>query len=80
MNPPANDFLYLACQLASGAMLTETIRIFLRRGLLRPTPWFLLFDNSRQLLHKGWLWLDNRHPLQRLKRHCRPRGLILFVR
>lgn len=58
----------LACQLASGLVATEAVKILLGRGRVRPAPCYLQFDAYRQKLVKGKLRFANRHPAQRLKR------------
>jgi molybdopterin/thiamine biosynthesis adenylyltransferase len=58
----------LACQLCSGVVGAEVLKIVLNRSPLRPVPWYCQFDAYRQKLCKGRLWWGNRHPLQRLKR------------
>ena len=58
----------LACQLASGMVAAEAVKILLNRGRVRPAPCYLQFDAYRQKLVKGRLLWANRHPAQRLKR------------
>jgi len=58
----------LACQLASSIVATESVKILLGRGHVRPAPCYLQFDAYRQKLVKGRLVWGNRGPVQRLKR------------
>jgi molybdopterin/thiamine biosynthesis adenylyltransferase len=58
----------LACQLCSGVIGAEALKILLGRAPLFPAPWFCQFDPYRQLFRKGRLWWGNRHPWQRIKR------------
>lgn len=58
----------LACQLASGMVAAEAVKILLGRGRVRPAPCYLQFDAYRQKLVKGRLLWANRGPAQRLKR------------
>jgi molybdopterin/thiamine biosynthesis adenylyltransferase len=57
-----------ACQLASGAVAAEVLKILLRRGRIYPIPYFHQFDAYRGRYVRKRLWGGNRHPLQRLKR------------
>ncbi len=65
-----------ACNLASGVVGTEAIKILLRRGKVRAAPCYAQFDAHRCLLRKGRLWMGNRNPIQRLKRHIMKRKMI----
>ena len=58
----------LACQLASGLVAAEAVKILLGRGRVRAAPCYLQFDAYRQKLVKGRLVGANRHPAQQLKR------------
>jgi hypothetical protein len=64
----AGASLGLACHVASGIVGTEAVRILLKRPGLRPAPYYFQYDLYRQKLRKGWLWLGNRHPWQKIKR------------
>ncbi len=57
-----------ACQLASGVVGAEAIKILLGRGGIRPAPYYAQFDANRCLLRKGKLRFGNRGLIQRLKR------------
>ncbi len=54
-----------ACQLASGVVGAEAIKILLGRGGLRPAPAYSQFDAYRCLLRTGKLRFGNRGPIQR---------------
>lgn len=58
----------LACQLCSGVVATETLRILLERGGVRAAPHYGQFDPYLRKFHSGYLRGGNRHPWQRLKR------------
>lgn len=58
----------LACQLCSGVVAAEVLKILLGRSPIRPAPWFFQFDAYRQRFREGRLIGGNRHPLQRWKR------------
>jgi len=58
----------LACQLCSGVVATEVVKILLDRPGVRPAPWYFQFDAYRQVLRQGRLPWGNRHPWQRFKR------------
>lgn len=68
LNSGAGPSSGLACQLCAGVAATEVLKILLKRGPMRPAPWYFQFDAYRQVLRKGKLWFGNRHPWQRLKR------------
>jgi molybdopterin/thiamine biosynthesis adenylyltransferase len=58
----------LACQLCSGVVGVEVLKILLGRKPIRVAPHYSQFDAYRQILRSGRLWMGNRHPLQRVKR------------
>ncbi len=58
----------LACQLCSGVVGAEVVKILLGRRPVRFAPDYSQFDAYRQVLRQGRLWRGNRHPLQKLKR------------
>ena len=57
-----------ACNLASGVVGAEAIKILLGRGKVRAAPCYAQFDANRCLLRKGRMPFGNRNPIQRLKR------------
>ena len=59
--------LGLACQLCSGVAAAEVIKIILNRGEIKPVPHYFQFDAYLHRYDTGYLFLGNRHPLQRLK-------------
>lgn len=65
-----------ACQLASGVVGAEAIKILLGRKGLRPAPYYSQFDAYRCLLKTGRLRFGNRGPLQKLKRQVMRRRMI----
>ena len=65
-----------ACQLASGVVGSEAIKILLGRGDIRPAPFYAQFDAYRCLLRTGRLRMGNRSPIQRLKRSIMRRRMI----
>ena len=58
----------VGCQLASGVMGGESLKILLKRGTTAAAPEYLQFDAYRNRFVKGRLRFGNRSPLQRLKR------------
>jgi molybdopterin/thiamine biosynthesis adenylyltransferase len=58
----------LACQLASGVMVCEALKILLGRGPLRTAPWYQQFDAYLGRFIQGRLIGGNRNPVQRLKK------------
>lgn len=57
----------MACQLASGVLGTEALKILLNRGPVYPAPHYHLFDAYLGRWVRGRLPGGNRNPLQRLK-------------
>jgi molybdopterin/thiamine biosynthesis adenylyltransferase len=58
----------LACQLASGVLAAEAIKIILGRGSIRAAPYYQQFDAYLGHFVRGRLLGGNRNPMQRLKR------------
>ena len=65
----------LACQLASGVIAAEAIKIILGRGSIWVAPYYQQFDPYLGRFVRGWLLSGNRHPVQRLKRWALARRL-----
>lgn len=59
--------LALAVQLCAGIAAAETLKLLLKRGRVRPAPWYQQYDAYRGRLAVGRLPWGNRGPLQRLK-------------
>ncbi len=58
----------IACQICAGMAATEVLRIILKRGCLKPVPFYYQFDPYLRKYRKGRLWGGNKNPIQRLKR------------
>ena len=58
----------LACQLASGVVGAEAIKVLLKKPALRAAPYYAQFDAYRMKLRQGRLQFGNRGVLQKLKR------------
>ncbi|HNG49356.1 MAG TPA: ThiF family adenylyltransferase, partial [Plasticicumulans sp.] len=56
----------MACELAAGVLVTESLKLLLGRGPVRAAPWGLHFDAYRNRLSRTWRPGGNRHPLNRL--------------
>lgn len=56
--------LNIACQLCSGMAGTETVRILLKRGGIKPVPYYFQFDAYSQKYCRGKLFMGNRNPIQ----------------
>lgn len=63
----AGPSLNIACQLCSAMAATEAVRIILKRGKIRPVPFYFQFDPYSQKYHRGRLRMGNRNPVQRVK-------------
>jgi molybdopterin/thiamine biosynthesis adenylyltransferase len=59
--------LALAVQLCAGVAAAEVMKLLLKRGRVRPAPWYQQYDAYRGKLAVGRLPWGNRGPLQRLK-------------
>ncbi|MDD2801506.1 MAG: ThiF family adenylyltransferase [Methylococcales bacterium] len=55
------------CKLASGMIITKAIVALLHPEELKPVPHYTCYDARLNRLKKGYLWLGNRNPIQRLK-------------
>jgi molybdopterin/thiamine biosynthesis adenylyltransferase len=58
----------LACQLASGVLAAEVLKMLLGRGPLYAAPYFHQFDAYLGRYTRRRLWFGNRNPLQKVKR------------
>ena len=56
----------MACDLCSGIMGVEVLKLLLGRGRITAAPWGLHFDAYRQSLHRTWRPFGNANPLQKL--------------
>jgi molybdopterin/thiamine biosynthesis adenylyltransferase len=63
----AGPSLNIACQICSGIAATEAVRIILKKGGVKPVPYFFQFDPYVQKYRKGKLYWGNRNPVQRMK-------------
>jgi len=70
----------LACHLSSGVTAAEVLKILLRRGPLRPVPYYHQFDAYLGKCADGRLPFGNRGPLQRWKRRMLARFLRKGIR
>lgn len=64
-----------ACQIASGAMACQVVKILLGRSQVKAAPYYQQFDPYANRFAKGFLWRGNRHPWQRIKRRILTRKL-----
>ena len=67
LNSGAAPSVGLACQLASGVVAGEVVKVITQKGVLRTVPSFQQFDPYQMRMVKGRLRLGNRSPLQKLK-------------
>jgi len=58
----------LACQLASGVLAAEAVKVLLGRGSIWAAPYHQQFDAYLGRFVRGRISGGNRHPMQRLKR------------
>ena len=57
----------LACQLSAGVVAAEVLKILLRRGRIKPAPYYHQLDPYQMKYVSGKLWFGNRGLIQRLK-------------
>ncbi|MDO9047765.1 MAG: ThiF family adenylyltransferase [Methylobacter sp.] len=55
------------CKLATGMVITQTLLAILHPNELKPLPHYTCYDARLNRLKKGYLWMGNRNPLQKLK-------------
>ncbi|AEF99740.1 ThiF family adenylyltransferase [Methylomonas methanica] len=55
------------CKLATGIVITQAIVALLHPNELKPLPRYTCYDARSNRLKKGYLWLGNKNPIQRLK-------------
>ncbi len=67
LDSKAGPSLNIACQICSGMAATETVRIILHKGKVKSVPYYVQYDPYLQKLHKGYLFMGNKNPLQKLK-------------
>lgn len=63
----AGPSLNIACQICSGMAATESLKIILKKGTVKPVPYYVQYDPYLQKLRKGCLFMGNKNPLQRIK-------------
>ena len=56
-----------ACKLATGIVITQTIIAILHPNELKPIPYYTCYDARLNRLKKGYLFMGNRNPIQKLK-------------
>lgn len=55
------------CKLATGMVITQTILAILHPEELKPIPHYTCYDARLNRLKKGYLWLGNKNPIQKMK-------------
>lgn len=55
------------CKLATGMVITQTLMAILHPSELKPLPYYTCYDARLNQLKKGYLWMGNRNPIQKLK-------------
>lgn len=55
------------CKLATGIVITQAIMALLHTDELKPIPHYTCYDARLNQLKKGYLWLGNKNPFQRIK-------------
>lgn len=55
------------CKLATGMVITQTLLAILHPNELKPLPHYICYDARLNRLKKGYLWMGNRNPVQKLK-------------
>ncbi len=60
--------LAAGCENCASAAAAEVVRLLLHHRGLRPAPHYAQYDPYSGRFYRGYLFMGNRHPLQRLKR------------
>jgi tRNA threonylcarbamoyladenosine dehydratase len=55
------------CKLATRKVITLALMALLNPKELKPIPHYTCYDARLNKLKKGYLWMGNRNPVQRLK-------------
>ncbi len=55
------------CKLATGIVITQTVLAILHPDELKPIPHYTCYDARLNRLKKGYLFMGNRNPIQKLK-------------
>jgi len=55
------------CKLATGMVITQTVLAILHPEELKPIPHYTCYDARLNKLKKGYLWLGNKNPFQKIK-------------
>jgi molybdopterin/thiamine biosynthesis adenylyltransferase len=55
------------CKLATGMVITQALLAILHPSELKPLPHYTCFDARLNKLKRGYLWMGNRNPLQKIK-------------
>jgi molybdopterin/thiamine biosynthesis adenylyltransferase len=55
------------CKLATGIVITQAVLALLHPNELKPIPHYTCYDARLNRLKKGYLWLGNKNPVQKLK-------------
>ena len=63
----AGPSLNIACQICAGMAATEAVKVILKKGKIKPVPHYFQYDPFLQTLRKGYLFMGNKNPWQRLK-------------
>jgi len=67
LNFKTGPSLNIACQICSGMAGTEAVKIILKKGRVRPVPYYVQYDPFLQKFRKGTLVWGNKNPVQRIK-------------
>lgn len=63
----AGPSLNIACQVCSGMAATEAVKVILKKGKIKAVPHYFQYDPFLQTLRKGYLFMGNKNPYQKLK-------------
>jgi len=55
------------CKLATGIVIAQAVLAILHPNELKPIPHYTCYDARLNKLKKGYLWLGNKNPIQKLK-------------
>nr|WP_320013599.1 ThiF family adenylyltransferase [uncultured Desulfobacter sp.] len=67
LSSKAGPSLNIACQICAGMVATEAVKVILKKGKIKPVPHYFQYDPFLQTLRKGYLFMGNKNPWQKLK-------------
>ena len=67
LDSKAGPSLNASCQICSGMAAAEALKVMLGKGKVKPAPHYFQYDPYLQVLKKGYLFMGNKNPVQKIK-------------